>query len=185
MIIVICVSAITTLLSFLFFRRLRYTREERLSLTKFEVLIGDIAEVIIPRTCTPGAEDADVGKYIINVIENCTSPRDRRTFILGLERLENYCLSKYHYPFSKCDELTQRMVLKHFETAEIFSNPILNKIKVRIWGKAFFDQMKWLTVSGYCTSKLGATQGLAYDSIPVNYIACIPYLSNQKSWATK
>ena len=37
---------------------------------------------------------------------------------------------------------------------------------------AFFQQLKWLTVFGYCTSEVGATAELHYEVIPGSYDGC-------------
>lgn len=155
------------------------------SLKDFRGLIEDISEIIIPRTETPGAKDANVADYIINVIENCTDYKQRRNFIYGLEDVENYCFRSFSVSFQKSNTNNQILVLQHFENKNSFSIPILNKIKRKIWGESFFEYTKRLVVAGYCISELGATKGLVYDPVPVEYLSCIPYSSNQKSWATK
>jgi hypothetical protein len=48
----------------------------------------------------------------------------------------------------------------------------------------FFALLKELTVLGYCTSELGATQGLAYLAVPGEYRGCVGLRPGQKSWAT-
>ncbi|MNL68305.1 hypothetical protein D3C87_1930120 [compost metagenome] len=75
--------------------------------------------------------------------------------------------------------------MKHFEEKGTSANKIVKKIKTKLFGKSFFDQLKDFTITGYCTSELGAKRGLAYDYIPVTYEPCIPLLKSQKSWATK
>jgi hypothetical protein len=49
--------------------------------------------------------------------------------------------------------------------------------------KAFFLMMKGLTVTGYFTSEIGATQALEYLPIPGKFEACIPLKPGQKAWA--
>lgn len=151
----------------------------------FRSLIEEIAETIIPATETPGAKDAKVVNYIINVMERCTSGEERRNFLLRLEELQNYSFKRFSARFEDCTSDAKIAVLKHFETRNSFTNPLINRIKRKIWGESFFEQMKRLVVSGYCTSKLGVTQGLMYDPVPVEYLTCIPYYPNQRSWATK
>jgi hypothetical protein len=43
--------------------------------------------------------------------------------------------------------------------------------------------MKGLTVTGYFTSEIGATQALEYLPIPGKFEACIPLKPGQKAWA--
>lgn len=150
----------------------------------FRELIEEISETVIPVTDTPGAKDAKVTDYIINVIEHCTTERDRNVILVGLENVEEYSVKKFSTSFKMCTSEDKIAVLQHFEKKWFLPNPLLNKIRRKIFGRTFFEQMKWLIVSGYCTSKLGATEGLAYDDIPINYVPCIQYVPHQRSWAT-
>ena len=47
----------------------------------------------------------------------------------------------------------------------------------------FFRLIKELTVLGYFTSEIGATQSLSHISIPGKYEGCIPLKKDQKSWS--
>lgn len=154
------------------------------SLYSFKELIEELSETIIPSTDTPGAKEAKVADYIVNVFDNCTSDSDKIVIINGLENLEKYSVKKFSNPFSRCTSESRIAILQHFEKEWVLPHPFLNKVRRKIFGETFFEQMKWLIISGYCTSELGATQGLAYDHIPGNYIPCIPYEPYQRSWAT-
>lgn len=150
----------------------------------YQDLICAIAETIIPETSTPGANEADVYLYIVNVTEMCLSDRDKRIILSGLDDVEEYSLKKYSLSFTECPENNKNKILKYFYQKGVINNTFLNKVKNKVLGPSFFELFKKLTVQGYCCSKVGATQGLAYDHIPVNYIACTPLSSNQRSWAT-
>lgn len=154
-------------------------------LASYKNLIADLAETIIPETDTPGAKQAGVEKYIINVITNCLPLTEQNKFISGLQGVEEYSHKIYGKTFSQCNIKEKSEILTHFEEKGVYSYQVLNKINNKVFGKSFFTQLKHLTVEGYCLSEIGATQGLCYDYIPVNYEACIPLKFNQKSWATK
>ncbi|OKS86859.1 gluconate 2-dehydrogenase subunit 3 family protein [Mucilaginibacter polytrichastri] len=147
-------------------------------------LIADLADTIIPRTDTPGAKDAHVEDFIIKMIKEI-DPKTQRHFLAGLGSLEKYTIDKYDHPFTECTPQQKIAVLKHFEDKATYSIGILNKINNKFLGTPFFNKLKDLTVEGYCTSQLGATQGMAYDYVPVKFVACIPLQKNQKAWATK
>jgi len=148
-------------------------------------LIAELAEVIIPRTDTPGAKDAFVHQFIIKVILNCNHPRQQQIFMRGLEDLEQYTHDQFHQSFIKCSQVEKESIVQHFSDHAAYSMEILNKVQKKLWGVSFFTKFKNLTVEGYCLSEAGATQGLAYDYIPGTFIACTPLQANQKSWATK
>jgi hypothetical protein len=148
-------------------------------------LITSLAEAIIPATDTPGAAEAGVGDYIIIMIKDCTGIREQNKFIDGLKELEHHCSSAYDKPFPRCTEAEQKQVLQYFEQKDKPFKGIAGKAQNKFLGKSFFTTLKEYTVSGYCSSELGATKGLAYVFIPGRYQGCIPLQTGQKTWATK
>lgn len=147
-------------------------------------LLAELAETIIPRTDTPGAKDAQVDEFIIKMIKEADQ-KSQHNFLAGLGNLEKYTAGQYDHSFIECTPQQKFAVLKHFEDKANYSIGILNKINNKFLGTPFFNKLKDLTVEGYCTSQLGATQGMAYNYIPVKFEACLPLQKNQKAWATK
>lgn len=154
-------------------------------LPKKKDLIAELAETIIPRTNTPGAKDAKAEDYIIKMITENTDAKMQRSFLAGINAVENYAADEYGKPFSSCTSTQKSAVVKHFEDKATYSINILNKVNKKLFGAPFFYQLRDLTVEGYCTSMVGATQGMAYDYVPVGFQACIPLQKNQLAWATK
>jgi hypothetical protein len=148
-------------------------------------LIAELADVIIPATETPGAKQANVQDFIVNVLTNCTKIEEQNIFLQGLNDVENYCQDNHYQNFMKCDALQKQAVLKHFEERDLYSIKILNKVHDKFLGQSFYQKLRMLTINGYCNSMLGATQGLAYDAIPGQFEACVLLKPLQKSWATK
>jgi hypothetical protein len=154
-------------------------------LSKKKILIAELAELIIPKTDTPGAKDAHVEDFIIGMITYCTDKKTGNNFITGLEKLEKHSIRNYDNPFMECSQHQKLEMLNYFESHSVYNYTILNKIDNKIFGKPFIIKLKELTVQGYCTSQEGATKGLAYDFIPGQFEPCIPLNHHQKSWATK
>ena len=152
---------------------------------KYEDLIAELAETIIPATNTPGAKQAKVHEFIMSIITDCTSNEGQNTFLEGLQDLEKYCESHYQAKFVQCTYMQKVEVLKYFEQQGLYKYNIINKIKTKLFGQTFFNQLKSLTVYGYCMSFYGVTKGLVYDFIPGSYQPCLPLQLNQRSWATK
>jgi len=150
-----------------------------------KAIIAELAEMIIPRTDTPGAKDAGVENFIMDMISFCSDNKTQNNFINGLSDLEKYTFDQYDKSFITCSTIQKTKVLRHFEEKSSYSLGILNKINNKLLGKPFFVKLKELTVEGYCTSQLGATKGLAYDYVPGSYQSCISLTKDQKSWATK
>jgi hypothetical protein len=148
-------------------------------------LIAELAETIIPRTNTPGAKDCKVEDYITKMITENSDARAQRSFLIGLNEVEDYANSNYQQSFLKCNPAQRNDLLKHFESKATYSINILNRVRRKLLGSAFFYQLRDLTVEGYATSFIGATQGMVYDYIPGAYQACIPLQKDQLAWATK
>lgn len=172
--------------SFSIYKWINLNRQINLSsLISYRSLISELADTIIPKTDTPGAKEAGVENYIINVLLDCANKREQNKFLNGLLDVEEYSDNIFGKSFIKCSSEEKIAILTHFEKKDKFSISILNKINNKFLGKPFFSQLKSLTIEGYCTSEIGATQALAYDFIPGAYKACISLNIHQKSWATK
>jgi hypothetical protein len=46
----------------------------------------------------------------------------------------------------------------------------------------FFKTIKDLTITGYFSSEIGATQALRYEEIPGRYDGDLPYKKGDKAW---
>ena len=148
-------------------------------------LLSALAETIIPKTDTPGAKEAGVGQYLMDMIKDCTDRKTQNKFLDGLKDLVQYTQDKYNKSYETCSVEEQVVVMKHFQEKGNPYKGIIGKAQNKFLGKSFFTTLKEYTVTGYCTSQLGATQGLAYLPVPGPYIGCTTLTKGQKSWATK
>lgn len=147
-------------------------------------LISALSEIIVPKTDTPGAKDANISNEIVTLIKRCLPDRDRKTVLKGLSDVENYSMLNYEKLFVECSVSQKVEILTYFQKKGIFENKFVNKIKNKIVGPSFFELIKNLTVRAYCTSYVGATYGLAYEHVPGNFIPCTSMHSGQHCWAT-
>lgn len=148
-------------------------------------LLSALAETIIPKTDTPGAAEAGVGKYIYIMIRDCTDKIEQNNFIDGLQELQAYTFGKYAKGYEDCDADQQESVLEHFESkGNRLSSGIIGKVKHKYLGRSFFSILKSYTVEGYFTSEAGATKALAYSLVPGSYQGCVNLTPGQKAWAT-
>lgn len=149
------------------------------------LLVAELVECIIPQTDTPGAKEALVHNFVINVIQNCTSQNEQKRFWNGLDDLESYCTDQFDKQFIHCSENQKNTVVAYFEKRGRLFPGLMGKIERKIFGQPFFALLKNYTINGYCISFLGATQNFRYDAVPMNFSACIPYTPGTPSWATK
>lgn len=164
-----------------------FLKESAISLQElpgYKPLLAEIAEVIIPRTETPGAKDAKVEDFIVLHVMDCSSRKDCKNFLKGLTELQDYTLKQYSCDFLQCDTHQKAEILRHFADKEFKEGSFIRKVQKKLFGNSFYIQIHSLTVQGYCTSFVGATEALSYDPIPGEYIGCYPLQPNQKSWAT-
>ncbi|WP_341224738.1 gluconate 2-dehydrogenase subunit 3 family protein [uncultured Arcticibacterium sp.] len=162
----------------------------------YQSLVAEIAEVIIPTTDTPGAKEAGVGPFIETMLRDCYSDAQGEHFKKGLEALESKS-KELGGSFVSLSNEQKTEVLKAMEAAASTEKEEAKKVKeidpetgkVKDDGKSaekvtpFFNIMKELTLFGYFTSEIGATQELDYVPIPGRYEGCIPLKEGQKAYA--
>ena len=146
--------------------------------------IAELVDVIIPATSSPGAKMAGVQEYVISYMEDCSSQKEYNNFLNGLKDLRERCADTYGCNFETCSIAQKNELLQNLDN-NWNSKGLLMKINNKLLGRSFFYLLKTLTIEGYCTSFLGATEHLEYLPIPGKYNAVAILKPNQKSWATK
>lgn len=139
--------------------------------------IAQIAELIVPTTNTPGAKAAGVPAFIQKMIADCTPQKDQEIFFKGLAKLDSDSVEKFGKSFLDCSNDEQTTMLKLAETDAMTND---KKFKP---GEHFFKTMKNLTLFGYFTSEIGATQALRYEPVPGRYDGDVSYKKGEKAWA--
>jgi Gluconate 2-dehydrogenase subunit 3 len=152
-------------------------KETKTSLTDFSAddiaLLDEVAETIIPATNTPGAKAAKVGAFMKVMVTDCYDEASQKVFAEGLAALQVK-------NFMGLDAAKKKELLialdkeqKDYSAKKKPEDP-----------PHYFRLMKDLTVQGYFTSEIGATQALRYSAVPGKYEGCIPYKKGDKAWAT-
>lgn len=140
-------------------------------------LVSEAAEIIIPKTDTPGAKDVGVPNFIDMVVKDCFKKEDQDSFIKGLTEFDEEAKAAYGDSFASCKPEQQfELVKKHHDAAvEGLKNG---------GERPFILRLKELTVAGFFTSEPGATQVLQYSPVPGSYHGCLPLAEVGKTWAT-
>jgi len=126
--------------------------------------IERIADIIIPTTDTPGASAAGVHLFIDHMVGHYMSTKESSAFVQALDLVIDQTKGFLNSPKIKQIEFIQ-------------------KLDDDINNNQFYKSLKEMVVTGYYTSKIGATLELAYDPVPGPYRE-IPLAEIGRAWAT-
>lgn len=142
--------------------------------------LDEVAETILPKTNTPGAKDAQVGQFMTVMVNDCYEPKDQQVFHEGMKKLDDACNKMHGTGFMKATAAQRHDLLVALDKEA----KDYQKTKKPEDPAHYFTMMKQLTLTGFFTSKPGATQALRYVAVPGKYEGCIPYNKGDKAWAT-
>lgn len=130
-----------------------------------------LAEMIIPKTDTPGAIEAGVPHFIELMVSDWYTDTERRIFLSGLQTLDTFCRQQFGGTFLHCRPEDRAAALTQMEkaAAEYRGAPALPFRTAADENEPFFNKLKELTVLGYYTSEVGAKQELRYLPMPMEY----------------
>jgi len=150
--------------------------------------VAELAEIIIPKTDTPGAKDAGVPGFIDSMLKEVYSKEDQDKFLKGLSDFEAEAQKEYGDDFSRCKSEEQVALFKRHHDAAIAT--LGTGGSTGWWNtgggtdKPFVLKVKELTLLGFFTSEAGATQVLQYNQVPGPFQGCVPLAEVGKAWAT-
>ncbi len=141
-------------------------------------LVTVISERIIPETETPGAKAAKVNRFIDKLLAEWYPEEERDQFIAGLRVVNALSEERYGQAFLECTREEQMALLRELDEAAYAPEAARA-------GEAspFFRRMKELTLVGYYTSEIGATQELRWLPVPGRFDGCIPFEEVGSTWA--
>jgi len=181
-------------------------------------IIAEVAEIIIPRTDTPGAQDAGVPRFIESMLQDAFSSEEQQSFISGLQDFDAAAQREHGKPFLQLSQ-PQRVAFAQSVHDGVVAEAQAHQQKQGDWRKLeeqgavpvgqlrsikkqlttllhshgyvkptvrpFILTMKELTLLGFFTSEVGATQILQYLPVPGALRSCIPLseAGNGKTWA--
>ena len=144
--------------------------------------VGEVAEIIIPKTETPGAKEAGVPAFIDLMLKDVYPQQDKDRFVAGLLEFEQQTTKMYGDAFIDLDPVKQREWVKKVHDAAIEVYKKLDEKGRK--DKPFILMTKELTMLGFFTSEPGATKVLQYNPVPGAYHGCLPLAEVGKAWAT-
>ena len=141
--------------------------------------VKTIAEMILPKTETPGAADAGATEFIDLILTEWYGREERSTFLKGLDDVDvrsqalfgkNFVESPAPQQSEILIELGEKMVeemqargegMRHSRRAQQSSH------------RSFYPMLRNLTLTAYYTSEAGATQELQFEMIPGRFDGCV------------
>jgi hypothetical protein len=139
--------------------------------------VKTIAEMIIPRTDTPGATDVKTAEFIDLILTEWYGESERARFLAGLDDVDSRTRRLFAKDFVDCSPLQQSDVLVALgeKMAEETQSPRSRLFIGRGSGPAkdFYAMLRQLTLTAYYTSEAGATGELRFELIPGEYKGCI------------
>lgn len=148
-------------------------------------IIAAMAEVVIPRTDTPGAIDAGVPNFIELMASGWFNEQESAIFSAGIKAMEEQVPSVYGKPFDQLDAAQQLEIMEELEAQASDSSwyEYGNVQREFISDAPFICQVKELTIWGFFTSEVGSTQVLRYEPMPMAFDGNTPLSVQDSSWA--
>jgi hypothetical protein len=134
-----------------------------------------IADLIIPATDTPGATAAKVNEFVDLALGEWFDADERKRFLDGLADVDARSRKLFTKDFTACtpEQQTQILTALDAELAELRDGEKQGYRVEPTTSQRFFRGMKRLTLLGYYTSEVGATEELHNPIIPGRYDACV------------
>ena len=142
-------------------------------------LIAAVADIVIPRTDTPGAIDAGVPAFVDSMFKDVYTESEQqryRTALAAFDRVGGK-------PFLRLDEAQRKALVTRLH-AEALGHPPGATLPP---AEDFVLMTKKLTMLGFFMSQPGCTQVLQYVAVPGGYQADIPLsqAGKGKAWAVE
>jgi hypothetical protein len=145
-----------------------------------------MADLIIPRTNTPGAVDARVPEFIDLILSDWSDDRSRASFLGGLAAVDELSRQSFGKDFVGCSAQQQKETLRLLgeemagDAQKIAANPRGSRGGLPEPHGNFYYTFRQLVLTGYFTSEVGAAQQLHFQVIPEHLDACAA-LAKEKS----
>lgn len=138
----------------------------------YKLIVAEVAEMIIPKTSTPGAKDTGVPAFIVMMIADCYKKPEQESFKTGLETLD-----KQQFLTASATQRKQMLKQLELDTVELMKvyqvqqtkmgdNEDREQMKEQAVGLPFWRLIKELTLFGYYTSEDGLKSSFDYTPIP-------------------
>ncbi|MCF2443765.1 gluconate 2-dehydrogenase subunit 3 family protein [Dyadobacter sp. CY345] len=153
-----------------------------------KLIIAEVAEIIIPKTSTPGAKDVGVPAFIVMMLKDCYKTPEQASFLEGIKNLEQkdflaLTASQKTETLKQVESDTvDQMKAYQVQQTKMGDNEDREQMSAQAKGVPYWRLMKELTMLGYFTSEEGIKSSFDYVPIP-GKLEMIKLKPNQKSFA--
>lgn len=142
-----------------------------------DATVTAIADLIIPRTETPGAADIGVNHFIDLILTEWYHEEERNRFLNGLADVDARTQASFGKKFIECT------AVQHAEIMMALGEQMTEEANAVRFGrryrgampnpdKNFYYMVRSLTLTAYYTSEEGATNELGFEVIPAGHEGC-------------
>jgi gluconate 2-dehydrogenase gamma chain len=140
-------------------------------------IVTALADVILPEDDTPSASQAGVPAFIESMVKNVYNQEQRDLFLKGLDLFDEEVTLELEGDFyDMTDEIK-------YEYTYGMNRVAIENGRGPDGERPFILIFRELTILGYFTSEVGATQVLRYEPVPGIYRGCVPFDEIGKTWA--
>tara|TARA_R110002020_G_scaffold83652_1_gene207862 strand:+ start:457 stop:1011 length:555 start_codon:yes stop_codon:yes gene_type:complete len=137
--------------------------------------LDELGDTIIPETDTPGAKAAGIGAFMVMMVKDTYDGDSQKEFVDGVNKLRKDFKSANGKDFVGAPT-EERLAYLNGLYEEYKASGDARSPKV-------INMLRDLTVLGYFSSEIGATQALNYVETPGRFDPCIPWTSADKNYA--
>ena len=150
--------------------------------------VSQMAEVMLPKTDTPGASELGIPQFVDLVLAKFTKAKDQARLRTGLSTWLGEVSTQGGTPYAELSAEEQLRLLNELDasskqTAEELEELDLTKEEKKERTPWWLD-LKGTMIGAYFSSEFIGTEVLAYDPIPGAYQGCIPVSeTGGKNWS--
>jgi len=142
-----------------------------------DATVKAMAELILPKTDTPGATDVGAGEFIDLMLTEWYDEQDRTRFLNGLSEVDVHTRALFGKNFVEASPDQQAEILAWLGekmTAEADAMGAGRQRRGSSQGSSasFYTMLRRLTMTAYYTSEAGATEELHFQVIPDSHAGC-------------
>jgi gluconate 2-dehydrogenase gamma chain len=148
-------------------------------------IVAELADLIIPRTDTPGAKDVGVPAFIDVMLKEVYPKKDQDRFLAGLKDFDDEAKRLHDEPFVKLSTDERLELVRRLHQSAAAEERELNISPARL-ERPFILMVRELTLLGFFTSETGVYKVLQHVPVPGSFQACVPLdqAGNGRAWAT-